>query len=130
MRKAFFAFCALIVVVGIAGMIAFWYESRGRMFEIQNAQHFYTQMQLYEKSLIALSKTCLKKYGVAQCQNLEFLLGKYHAKIQMQTLEEKLIQVDILLELIHPLSGGIIRNNYRGFYIWMIFESVASIEAI
>lgn len=115
MRKAFFAFYALIVLVGIGSLIGFWYESKGRAYELQNTWHFYNQMQLYEKSLLSLSKTCLQKYGIEQCSFLQFSLGIYQAKIELKEIEEKVVQVDILLEFLHPLSGMLLRSNYRGF---------------
>lgn len=115
MRKAFFAFYALIAIVGIGAMIAFWYESKARISEIQNSQHFYTQMQLYEKSMLNLSRVCLQKYGVQECSKLQFSLGEYHAKIEMKEIEKEGVQVDILIEFLNPLNGGLIRSNYRGF---------------
>lgn len=115
MRRAFFAFYALIATVGIGSLIAFWYESKGKVIEGKNTWHFYHQMQLYEKSLLSLSKTCLQKYGIEKCSFLQFDLKEYKAKIEMRELKNQSVQVDILIEFIHPLSGMLLRSNYRGF---------------
>lgn len=115
MRKGFFAFYALVILLGMGSLIGFWYESKGRIVEIKNSQHFYTQMQLYEQSLLSLSKVCLQKYGIQLCSFLHFSFGEYDSKIEMKQIGEKEIQIDILIELIHPLHGGIIRNNSRNF---------------
>lgn len=115
MRGAFFAFYALIAIVGIGSLIAFWYESKGRVIESKNTWHFYHQMQLYERSLLSLSKTCLQKYGVEKCAFLQFDLGDYKAKIEMKEVKEGSVQADILIEFLHPLSGALLRSNYRGY---------------
>lgn len=115
MSRAFFSFYALVALVGIGAMIGVLYESKGRGAEVQNTQHFYTQSQLYQSSLLSLAKVCLQKYDLQRCKQIHLRLEEYEAKITIEQIQDKLAQIDIVLEVFHPLNSGLLRSNYRGY---------------
>lgn len=115
MRKAFFVLYALVVILGVGAMIGFWYETKGRGMELGHSRHFYTQSQLYEEALLSLSKVCLKKYGAQKCLQMHFAFEGYSAKLELKEVQKDFIQVDICVELLNPLNGGLLRRSYRGF---------------
>lgn len=115
MSRAFFSFYILIALVGIGAIIGFLYESRGRGVDVKSTQHFYIQSQIYQHSMLRLIKVCLQKYGIDRCGQIDLNLGGYEAKISVKKIQDNLAQIDILIEMLHPLNSGLLRSNYRGF---------------